>query len=504
MATFSKSFSRAISQAEQQLGTVWLECPTRRTNPSHFTSTSVFTSGRDRHMAGRVLSIINEAQQFVVVVSFLLADEEIVQALLDAACRGVRVYLGISAEAQLNKIVKDGDEFTADVVEKHRQMLRRLEGYVLVRSASHFHAKVVIADPDTKPDGFLLTSNLTREALERNEECGVALNPDEVREVFGLLRWALWESAEHDNLEGEKMRAVKPLGVVGAPSASPRSIFATAADIRSIREEALRLIGSAKASIIASSFGWGTDHPVVERLCERARQGIQVTVLCRYRPTSMDALVRLRLAGATVLGFQWLHAKAILVDGELGMVMSANLEAHGLDGGFELGVPMHGDRARELGRLLDLWRDSAPRSLEMNATLGTAKGSFLRLNGRQFEESRPMELTTFDAGIVTAPSAELLPETLPSPQKFDEARKKNPLAKEIEVSWKVHAPEMPKHAKIAPDKGSQEKKGGPNLYAIGSQRVIGVASEAQLPEAVLMKAATKASAIMVLAAQVRA
>ncbi|NHW60017.1 phosphatidylserine/phosphatidylglycerophosphate/cardiolipin synthase family protein, partial [Escherichia coli] len=77
-------------------------------------------------------------------------------------------------------------------------------------------------------------------------------------------------------------------------------------------------------------------------ICERAKSGLKVTILSRQRPAAMPALLAMKQAGASVMCFKWLHAKAIVVDGMHGMVMSANFQAYGMDQGFELGVKLTG------------------------------------------------------------------------------------------------------------------------------------------------------------------
>ena len=60
--------------------------------------------------------------------------------------------------------------------EQHQDMLNRLGGFALFRSAPHFHAKFVLSDPGKRDGaGLLLTANLTKEALERNQELAVEL-----------------------------------------------------------------------------------------------------------------------------------------------------------------------------------------------------------------------------------------------------------------------------------------------------------------------------------------
>ena len=151
-------------------------------------------------MAKRIVKLLATAKRMAVVSSFLLADREIEDAILEAARRGVRVYALLASEARLDREPGDG-EFERRVLAEHQDMLRRLGGYVLIRSAPHFHAKLVLVDPHASPAGLLLTANLTREALERNEELAVELTPQDVAEAAEVVRWALWENAEHELVE---------------------------------------------------------------------------------------------------------------------------------------------------------------------------------------------------------------------------------------------------------------------------------------------------------------
>ena len=158
--------------------------------------------------------------------SFLLADKELADAIQRAAERGVRVYVLLASEAHLGRKEPE-KEFNKSCLEQHKSMLNRLAGYALFRSAPHFHAKVVVIDPDTASAGILLTANLTTEALERNEELGVELSSAEVIEVSGYLKWAMWESAEHELIDPtDRFRVTKPLNKVAHPE-SGDAIVAT-------------------------------------------------------------------------------------------------------------------------------------------------------------------------------------------------------------------------------------------------------------------------------------
>ncbi len=353
-SSWRRTFVEAVDQRLLELPAAWAS--TGAVAPSRTgRGSAVYESGRGREMASAVVSLLAQAQEKAVVSSFLLADQMVEDAILAAARRGVRVYVLLASEARLGREEGEG-EFDKRVLEQHKTMLTRLGGHALFRSAPHFHAKVVVIDPDTRPAGLLLTANLTSEALERNEELAVTLSAAEVAEVTGFLKWAMWESAEHELVDPkDRFKATRPLGKLPHP-AGASSIVATTAMATAVRDELLRLIDGATSQIVVSSFGWEAEHEVVRRLCARAREGLDVTVLARVRPSAMGALLALGEAGASVFAFRWLHAKAIWTDAGESLVMSANLQRDGLDHGFELGVRLTGSRAAEIRERLMAWR----------------------------------------------------------------------------------------------------------------------------------------------------
>ena len=407
---------------------------------------AVHVSGPERAVAKRILELLATAKRMAVVSSFLLADREIEDAILEAARRGVRVYALLASEARLDREPGDG-EFERRVLAEHQDMLQRLGGYVLIRSAPHFHAKLVLVDPHASPAGLLLTANLTREALERNEELAVELTPQDVAEAAEVVRWALWESAEHELVEPGNFRAVKPLRCIEHPAPAPH-VLATTASATQIREEAVEIIEDASRELVVASFGWDVGHPVIEHLCARAREGLSLTVVARVRPRAMPALVALAKAGARVLGFKWLHAKALWADSGRALVMSANLEKHGLDGGFELGVRLDGERAGELRRHLERWSDQAAWELRPAPALGEVAGAVRVWRGREFVELDVKPRRLIDLGIFTAASADALtaPEE-PEAPGADGLPLPDHAAHELECRWLVRSPRLDPKAK---------------------------------------------------------
>lgn len=406
--------TRVVDQRDYRLPPTWIPLPAERRWRSE-SGRAVHVSGRNRVLARRVVRILSEAKEKVVLASYLLADREVENAILTAARRKVRVYILLASEARLDIEDAADGEFEKAMREQHRQMLDRLGGYALFRSAPHFHAKFVLADPGNgKGVGIVLTANLTREALERNEELAVELTDEEVDEAFALARWAFWEYAQHELIDPkDRFRAVKPLGSVAHPGPSP-AIQVTSPKSTGLRDEAARLVEAASRELVVANFGWDKDHEILEFLCVRASEGLAVTVLARVRESQMPALFALAESGARVFGFKWLHAKALCADGDKALVMSANLQPDGLDRGFELGVRLNGGRAEEVRARLGEWSKAARWELLASPTLGGVLGKVLVWKGNRLHERTVEAERHIDLGTVDAKSADVQGNAMPS------------------------------------------------------------------------------------------
>lgn len=417
--SFSLTETHTVDHTGDPLGVAWVPNDARGAAVTETVSTEVFTTGRKRNAASWIARCIDDAAETVVVSTFLFADKALEEALLRAAARGVRVYALMAASTRLDREPRDDAEFDLRVRDEHKAMLRRVAGHVLVRSAEDFHAKFVLVDPTgARPCGWLLTANLTSEALERNEELVIELSRDEVDRAFAWARHAFWARATHELLDAQQLAPCTPLPEAAVPPADG-AVVVTCGATCAVRDAALDVIRGAGKRLVVASFGWQLDHPVVQALLARVRAGLSLTILARVRPSAMPALLALREVGATVLGFKWLHAKAIWGDQGEALVASANLERHGLDQGFEVGARLSGARAEAVGRALDAWAAVAAHRLETSVTVGAVTGEVQAWRGGSLqpvvvEPSRELALRTETAPCVTLRGT-LAPPTVEAP-----------------------------------------------------------------------------------------
>jgi cardiolipin synthase len=435
---------------------------------------------------GRVLAnLIGAAHEVVLVSSFLFADPGTERALLEAAKRGVRVYMLVASEARLEKESREDNSFDQRALEDHKRLLDGLAGWVYVRSAEHFHAKFVLVDPKTNPRGVLLTANLADKPLTRNHELAVYLRQAEVRAMAGLFTWAFWESAQRELLVAGGLPPVKTAGRFPVPMPAS-GIVATAGERRDLRRAVLQLIRSASRTLVVAIYGID-DTEVVEALEERARSGVSVVLLVRHPRAGMHATLR-RLAGAGigVLGVsEWLHAKAILADGTRGLLMTANLQMHGLDAGFEVGVELAGDDAAALARVLGAWHSGAPWRLRASACVGELRGVVQVLNGKGYKALTVEPATRVDDGHVRVDCCtKITGAARPTPRRPPDGK----IYHRIEHTWSIEPPSLARGAKPwAPPKGKDGDAPAPPFPIFeeppGGRRVFAIDTLAQLEAA---------------------
>lgn len=415
----------------------------------------LYQAEESRGLAQVLVAAIGHARDTVLLCSFLFADKELEQALLAAAARGVRIYALLASEARLDKEVREDGGFDQRTLLAHKELLRAFGGRVLVRSAEHFHAKFLLCDfAGDAPQGFLLTSNLTQEALSRNVEAGVCLRPAEVRELGRLFCWAFWHQAQHELLEPQRMPPVAAGPAVAAPGSE--RLRATAARRADLLEEVLGIIAAAQGELLLCCFGFGHEE-VIQRLLAAARRGVSITVLTPQRQRMEVYLRRFVTDGVRVLGLPYLHAKALCADGQRGILMTANLDDQSLGRSFEVGVPLTGADAAGLQSLLRSWVAGASWEFRAEHLLGELRGQqLLRWQQGLYVPEVVEEEAEVDGGRIEAPCCTRLEEV-----QAPTVRPRRGLFLRQYVTYRVDPPRLASKAKRwEPEPRSEKDAGG--------------------------------------------
>ncbi|MFW9804781.1 MAG: hypothetical protein ACFFFC_19150, partial [Candidatus Thorarchaeota archaeon] len=121
----------------------------------------------------------------------------------------------------------------------------------------------------------------------------------------------------------------------------------------------------------------------------------------RPRPRTTPIIDDLKMKGADVRGLDFLHAKVICTETERGpeaLLMTANLEKISLQDGFEVGILLGGNTAKEILIVLDYWWENANWEYMQSKKLGQHLGAYLVMNNREFEKHEVEEAKAIPLG----------------------------------------------------------------------------------------------------------
>lgn len=265
-----------------------------------------------------VLAEIEAARSTIDLMVYLLTDEPIVDALIDAEERGVAV-----------RVILDQFPYGGFGNPEEVAAEMRAAGVEVRWGPSRFtfsHVKTLIVDRSV---ALIMNLNLTRSSFERNREFAVVTTrPNDVETAQALFE-ADWSGRD------EPFAAT----LVVSPSNS--------------RVELLGLIDSARVSLDIY-LEVIRDQEIVEHLMAAAGRGVLVRVI--LSPDEQPAAIRIEaeLVGGGIevrrLTAPYVHAKAVIVDSVRAFVGSQNFTATSLDENREIGL-IYDDRVA-LARLL--------------------------------------------------------------------------------------------------------------------------------------------------------
>ncbi|MBI5399161.1 hypothetical protein HZB07_00895 [Candidatus Saganbacteria bacterium] len=273
--------------------------------------------------AGRqpIIDAINGAKQAIRVESYLLTDFKIMQALRDAARRGINVRIILGAPPYEKIKSRTGNP-----------------AFALT------HAKFLIID---NSQAFIMTLNLTKSAFGRNREFGVITGyPDDVEELKELFE-ADWDRSTSRIVNRD---------LVCGPSDS--------------RVKILSFIDGAKKSLEIYNEEL-QDKEIENHLLAAVGRGVDVRLILppvkNDRDPNAFGQPRLLAGGVKINWLQkpFVHAKMILADRRRAFVGSQNFSPASLDRNREVGILL--DEATAIKTLAETfdadWTKSRPAEL---------------------------------------------------------------------------------------------------------------------------------------------
>jgi phosphatidylserine/phosphatidylglycerophosphate/cardiolipin synthase-like enzyme len=148
---------------------------------AHFNNPNLVVSPVNARAA--FTSLINSTQKTLLIEAELMRDNGIVQALVDAAKRGVNVRAILPARRSSSGINNN------DGIRTIKQ------GGVQIRELSqlYMHAKIIVADGQR---AFLGSENISTASLERNRELGIIVSDQKVLDTLQQTFWHDWNTSQ--------------------------------------------------------------------------------------------------------------------------------------------------------------------------------------------------------------------------------------------------------------------------------------------------------------------
>ena len=316
---------------------------------------SIFESGEQKTLFSKIIRAIDKAQEFVCLQSFLIQDSALIDSLLKAVERNVKVFILSSAEARLKDRIEEETDF---IKANYIQLIdKKFRNHFVHRTAENFHAKYILIDPKTNPKGFICTNNFTENGFAKNPELAVELNKEQCEELFKVFVYHFWEHSTDEQTATTEFEKVKPANKFSLSKLNNLLLTSPNSELNTLNEALKNAVRNGKKSISLSTFQLDKNTELIKTILEKAKQGIEVTLFCR--PTEKqfnEQLKDLLEAGVQVYFHSLIHAKSLLIDENIGFVFTANLTDNGLEKGLEVGVKLNEQQTADLNKIQANWK----------------------------------------------------------------------------------------------------------------------------------------------------
>lgn len=309
-----------------------------------------------------LLTMIRGAQRRIFVASFLIGDEALLAALIEAAQRlrgGVYIITALDKDNLRRGLAQyeyqDGELESPE--EQGKNFERLTTNGVYVRGHESCHAKFAVVDEAIALVG---SANFVAKAFEWTGEANVVVrHPAQVRQLARLFTRLWYDGCRWEVPPGKSYSVVQrqPSPSPAAPELpqirEPGILWSNGASETFLHQSICDLIASARRHLLLASYSVtgmsGKPHLLLEPLRQAVERGVVVQMFVRQKNPSRSQradLCALADMGVEIHGDLQNHAKGIIADGERGALFSCNFDGQrGLDEGVEVGVRLDGDPA---------------------------------------------------------------------------------------------------------------------------------------------------------------
>ena len=333
---------------------------------------SIFESGEQKTMFSKIISAIDKAQEFICLQSFLIQDSALIDSLLKAVERKVKVFVLSSAEARLKDRIEEETDF---IKANYIQLIdKKFKNHFVHRTAENFHAKYILIDPKTNPKGFICTNNFTENGFAKNPELAVDLNKEQCKELYKVFVYHFWEHSTDEQTATTEFEKVNPANKFSLSKLNNILLTSPNSELNTLNEALKNAVNNSNKSISLSTFQLDKNIELIRTILEKAKQGIEVTLFCRPTEKQFNEQLKVLLeAGVQIYFHSLIHAKSLLIDENIGFIFTANLTDNGLEKGLEVGVKLNEQQTKDLNKIQTNWKKDFQSKAIKNANIKDLK-----------------------------------------------------------------------------------------------------------------------------------
>ena len=312
----------------------------------------VVTLDNNSSLKERLIKIIESAEHYIKICSFIISDKEIVGVIEDVL-KTNKVAVFILTSVRMNQFKSNflrDDETVNDYKEEHFTCIDKLlRKGAHIRAHEGAHAKFIISDGSK---ALLMSANMNETSLNINPESGVLIPGGEtinkLEHIFDVIY-----------LYGTEFQRIVPTRdlthyIVKTPSINDKMFpepnggglrWTFGSNQNFLYNDIIEITKNAKSKLDIATYSIvGLEK--IQELTKAIDKYInkkngKLRLFCRamnHRSDHLKGCRKLTDLGCTIFGDVYNHSKGMVSDSNQGMIFTANIDGkHGLTNGFEMG-----------------------------------------------------------------------------------------------------------------------------------------------------------------------
>jgi len=349
-------------------------------NWSQLAASKINANIGQRTIQQKCIELIKGAKDFICISSFLFENNtELCKELYNVSKKGIRIYLLLASQLLLDKVKDDIEDHKN--IKSHIQFLNEAgQGYMFIRSGE-VHSKFILIDPKSEHSkGILLTANITKRALEINNEIGIELESYQVKELYKQFLYGFYgeKTTEYRFNKIAKSAKLEPISPVPINLERGTDVIWTTNQSKLIAKSIERFLEIIdKEEILISCWNIVLDNNISKQILHKINE--KSKILLPRSPKNYDAISQFLEKGANIRCNYLQHAKFIMTN-DMALLFSSNLESQGLEKGFESGIILRDKKEIENLRIIfNHWYDTAEELTFYNQPLSSFENKVIKV-----------------------------------------------------------------------------------------------------------------------------